>query len=90
MVDRYRVYLKRTAIGIPVAIFNRDLWDGFGSALLELLGTLWMIFMIVIILATYPVSMFVLAWVARHGDLQNEKARRQNSEWMSYPDEGGK
>ncbi|WP_157642459.1 hypothetical protein [Burkholderia ubonensis] len=63
-LKNYGTYLRRAAVGIPRAPVSDDVWDGFIDAVREVGGTLLAFALSLVILATYPVSVFVLALIA--------------------------
>jgi hypothetical protein len=83
VVDSYRTYLKRAAIGIPLAPFSSQLWSGVGNALKELFQTLATLLACIAILALYPASAFVLAAIATRNDRQAVARSKRYFEGMN-------
>lgn len=76
----YRIYLRRAARGIPTALFDSFLWSGVGDALWELLRTTLAVAIILLMIATYPVSVFIVALIGCEHD-RRDSARRQK--WIN-------
>jgi hypothetical protein len=75
----YLNYLRAAAIGIPTAPFNSFLWAGVGAALREIGETLIGLVGCLVIIVTYPVSVFVVAAIACERDRRSEK---RHAEWL--------
>jgi hypothetical protein len=70
----YLACLRRAALGIPLAPFNSQVWEGFGGALVAIFDTLATFFACVLALVTYPVSVFVFAAILRYNERHRAKA----------------
>ena len=81
----YLHYLHAAAIGIPTAPFSSFLWVGVGEALRELADTLATLIACLVTLATYPVSVFVIAAYACERDRREEV---RHAEWLKEMSSG--
>lgn len=82
----YLHYLRAAAIGIPSAPFSSFLWSGVGAAFRELADTLATLIACLVTLATYPVSVFVIAAYAVERDRRAEVKRAKWLKEMSRGD----
>lgn len=82
----YLHYLRKSATGIPAAPFDPDLWHGVGDALREIAGTLIGLIACLLMVVTYPVSVFVISAIACERDRRGAKKRKAWLREMSRRD----
>lgn len=79
----YASALRRVATGIFTGPFSAQLWGGFPAAISEVTRPIGLFVVMLFIIATYPVSVFLVAWLAHYSERKSELANKSaHEEWM--------
>jgi hypothetical protein len=82
-VTKYLQELKSVAKEMPLGPFRNGYLDDLSDALLELGRLLTMFLFWTLCMATYPVSVFVIAGLSLYSNTLSERAQKKaDEEWM--------
>jgi len=82
-VRTYGSALREAAVGIFTGPWKTGFWSDLWRALTETGWQLFVLLMWLISVATYPVSVFLIAWLAVYSDAKSAEAHRKaDEEWF--------